>query len=144
MRKGTMAFAAATALLIAMGTNPNIGEHQKKITSVLTKIADAGEDDGLFAQYNSYNGGSDAITQRQIDIASKTIEDVSSKFFDTSLKTALNVTDYLFCSVGELDLSKLGIDSKEIDDNNQIVSLGILGHVFTINNGTLADIIVNN
>ena len=129
MKRGTLAFGAATALLVAMGySNPDVEQHQIKLTNVLTNIANAGEEDGLFAKESAAYAITDPVAQKQTEIVTRTLQHVSSTFIETGVRTTLKVTDYLLCSVGEICTDNASSDG----DNGRLATIGVCGHVFTM------------
>lgn len=128
MKRGSLAFGAATALLVAMGySNPDVEQHQVKLTNVLTQIANSGEEDGLFTNESAAYAITDPVAQKQAEIITQTLQHVSSTFIETGVRTTLKVTDYLLCSVGEID-TNIGSEG----GNNKVATVGICGHVFTL------------
>lgn len=129
MKRGTLAFGTATTLLIAMGySNPNVEQHQVQLTNVLTQIANKGGERGIFAKESAAYVITDPVAQKQTQIVTETLQHVSSTLIETSVKTTLKVTDYLICSVGEIDTNVV----VEEDKNRKLATIGICGHVFTL------------
>lgn len=131
-----MAFAGTTFMLLALGlTNPDISEHEKKMTSVLLRLSDIGEGETPFTQEANGATVSDPVAQKQVQIVTNALHEVSSTFVEKGIQATIRVVDYLFCSVGELNPKDLGIES--IDSTGNIYTVGILGYVFSVSKADL-------
>lgn len=133
-----MAFTGTTFMLLALGiTNPDITEHEKKVTSMLMRLGEIGEGDTPFTQEASQATVNDPIAQKQLQIVTNTLHDVSSTFVEKGVQASIRVVDYLFCSIGEFDPSSLGVDRIQVDSTGTVYTIGILGHVFTLTKNDL-------
>lgn len=130
MKKGLLNLTTAIVLLTTLGfSNPDGKEHRQEVRAYLNKLTD--ENRGLFAEF-SPDGGTDAVTEQQMNITISAVKDVTSAFAEKSLEAAVNVTNYLVCSIGEVDLDRLGVKTESSEDG--ITTFGIMGHVFTLDN----------